>query len=42
MTKSKQISELCQKRGFNSSAGVYGYADSEVINANIAWQIFLV
>ena len=26
--KSKQISELCQKRGFNSSTGVIGYADS--------------
>ena len=28
-TKSKQTSELCQKRGFNGSTGVIGYADSE-------------
>ena len=27
--KSKQISELSQKRGFNGSTGVIGYADSE-------------
>ena len=27
--KSKQISELSQKRAFNGSTGVIGYADSE-------------
>ena len=39
-TKSKQISELCQKYVFNGSTGVIGYADSWLINANITWQIF--
>ena len=28
-SKSKQISELSQKRGYNGSTGVIGYADSE-------------
>ena len=33
--KSKQILELYQKRGFNDSTGVIGYADSWVIDARI-------
>ena len=32
--KSKQISELFQKRGFHGSTGVIGYADSEFDNVN--------
>ena len=35
--KSKQILELYQKRGFNGSTGVIGYADSEYDNANNMW-----
>ena len=35
--KSKQISELSQKRGFNGSTGVIGYADFEY---NIVNNIF--
>ena len=31
--KSKQISELFQKRGFKGPTGVIGCADSDVINA---------
>ena len=32
--KSKQISELSQKRGFNVSTRVIGYADSEYVIVN--------
>ena len=40
--KSKQISELFQKRGFNGSTGVIKYADSEydIVN-NIVVYILL-
>ena len=34
--KSKKISELSEKRGFNRYTGVIGCADSEYINANIS------
>ena len=34
-TKSKQISELFQRRGFNGSTRVIGCADSDFINASI-------
>ena len=33
--KSKQTLELCQKRGYNGSTGIIGYADSQVINTNM-------
>ena len=36
-TKSKQISELCQKRGFNGYTGVIEYADSEYGIVNNIW-----
>ena len=35
--KSKQILELYEKRGFNDSTGVMGYADSEYDNVNDMW-----
>ena len=34
-TKSKQIAELSQKRGFNGYTGVIGYADSEYTHFDI-------
>ena len=41
LLKSKQIWELSEKRGLNRYIGVIGCADSEYINTNITWQIFL-
>ena len=35
--KSKQISESSQKRGFNGSTRVIGYADSEYDIVNYIW-----
>ena len=38
-TKSKQISELYQKRGIKGSTGVIGYANSEYDIVNNMWFI---
>ena len=40
--KSKQISELCNKRGFNGSTRVSGFTESKYIQTNMTWQIFFV
>ena len=36
-TQSNQTSELCQKRGFNSSTGIIVYADSEYDIVSYIW-----